>query len=98
MIVISPWSKGGKITHSYGDHVSIVKFILFDMFKFGITARATTATGTAAVPAGAEATTSLPGFDLSPAAGAADVTRTSRRRPSLFARCAQSASCDCASM
>ncbi len=27
MIVVSPWSTGGKVSHSYTDHVSILKFI-----------------------------------------------------------------------
>lgn len=27
MIVVSPYSTGGKITHDYSDHVSILKFI-----------------------------------------------------------------------
>ena len=27
MIVVSPWSTGGKISHAYNDHVSILKFI-----------------------------------------------------------------------
>ena len=27
MIVVSPFSKGGRISHSYTDHVSISKFI-----------------------------------------------------------------------
>jgi phospholipase C len=27
MIVVSPWATGGRISHEYGDHVSILKFI-----------------------------------------------------------------------
>jgi phospholipase C len=27
LIVISPYSKGGRVVHNYGDHVSIIKFI-----------------------------------------------------------------------
>ena len=27
MIVVSPYSKGGKVAHNYSDHVSILKFI-----------------------------------------------------------------------
>jgi phospholipase C len=27
LVVVSPYSRGGKVVHSYGDHVSIVKFI-----------------------------------------------------------------------
>lgn len=27
LIVVSPWSRGGRISHTYGDHVSILKFI-----------------------------------------------------------------------
>ena len=27
MVVISPYSKGGKVVHSYNDHASVVKFI-----------------------------------------------------------------------
>jgi phospholipase C len=27
MIVVSPYSKGGHISHTYGDHVSVLKFI-----------------------------------------------------------------------
>src|SRR5579883_232859 len=27
MLILSPWSTGGKIYHNYGDHVSILKFI-----------------------------------------------------------------------
>jgi phospholipase C len=27
MIVVSPFSRGGKIVHSYNDHASVVKFI-----------------------------------------------------------------------
>jgi phospholipase C len=27
MIVVSPYSRGGHISHDYGDHVSILKFI-----------------------------------------------------------------------
>ena len=27
MIVVSPWTRGGHISHSYTDHVSILKFI-----------------------------------------------------------------------
>jgi phospholipase C len=27
MLVISPYSRGGKIVHSYNDHASVVKFI-----------------------------------------------------------------------
>ena len=27
MIVISPFSRGGKVVHSYNDHASVVKFI-----------------------------------------------------------------------
>jgi phospholipase C len=27
LIVVSPWSTGGKVVHSYNDHASVVKFI-----------------------------------------------------------------------
>src|ERR1700724_2559567 len=27
MIVVSPYSRGGRVVHQYGDHASIVKFI-----------------------------------------------------------------------
>jgi phospholipase C len=27
MLVVSHWSKGGKVVHSYNDHASVVKFI-----------------------------------------------------------------------
>jgi phospholipase C len=27
LLVLSPWSTGGKVTHGYGDHASILKFI-----------------------------------------------------------------------
>ena len=27
MIVVSPYSRGGRVVHSYSDHVSILKFI-----------------------------------------------------------------------
>ena len=27
LIVISPFSRGGKVSHTYGDHVSVLKFI-----------------------------------------------------------------------
>ena len=27
LLILSPWSTGGKIYHNYGDHVSILKFI-----------------------------------------------------------------------
>ena len=27
LIVVSPWAKGGRVVHSYGDHASLLKFI-----------------------------------------------------------------------
>jgi acid phosphatase len=39
LIAVSPYSKGGKVVHSYGDHVSILKFIERNWALQPITAR-----------------------------------------------------------
>jgi len=39
MIIVSPYSRGGHVTHEYGDHVSIIKFIEKNWELSPITAR-----------------------------------------------------------
>jgi phospholipase C len=39
MLVISPWSMGGHISHTYGDHVSILKFIEYNWKLKPLTSR-----------------------------------------------------------
>ena len=39
LIVVSPYSRGGRVVHSYGDHVSILKFIERNWRMNPITAR-----------------------------------------------------------
>jgi len=39
MIVVSPYSRGGRIVHSYADHASILKFIERNWFLDPLTGR-----------------------------------------------------------
>ena len=39
MVVVSPFSRGGKVVHSYNDHVSILKFIERNWHLRPLTAR-----------------------------------------------------------
>ena len=39
MIVVSPWTKRGHISHTYTDHVSILKFIEYNWGLPPVTAR-----------------------------------------------------------
>jgi phospholipase C len=39
LMVISPFSKGGKISHEYGDHVSLLKFIEYNWYLPPVTGR-----------------------------------------------------------
>ena len=39
MIVVSPFSRGGKVVHSYSDHASILKFIERNWGLVPLTAR-----------------------------------------------------------